>query len=190
MNSDIQVIQGGIAIDDRGQLSFVNDFNFEGVKRFYTVENFDHQYVRAWHGHKNEGKYVTVMSGSALIGAVDLRQISDWDAIDEINSSLTFVDSEEEVRNKHRDFGENHTVEDYLATWKAPQYKFVLSSRKPSVVWIPPGFVNGAMNLDDDTKITYFSTKGLGESEGDDYRFDHDVFKGEGGIDFWFIPFR
>ncbi len=190
MNPEIEVIQGGIAVDDRGQLSFVNDFNFEGVKRSYMVENFDHMFVRAWHGHKNEGKYVTVVSGTALIGAIDLRQVYNWDDIEEINGPIKFLDTEEEVRHKHRDFGDNHTVEDYLALHNAPQYKFVLSSRKPSVVWIPPGFVNGAMNLDDDTKIIYYSTKGLGESEGDDYRYDFDTFYTKEGAEFWFINFR
>ena len=29
----VKLIDGGVAVDDRGQLSFVNDFNFENVKR-------------------------------------------------------------------------------------------------------------------------------------------------------------
>ena len=39
MNSDIAILDGGIATDDRGCVRFVNDFNFKGVKRFYQVEN-------------------------------------------------------------------------------------------------------------------------------------------------------
>src|SRR5579863_8261926 len=70
------VMAGGLAIDDRGELGFVNDFNFEGVKRFYTVSNHRSGFVRAWHGHRREGKYVTAVSGSALIGAV---RVDDWD---------------------------------------------------------------------------------------------------------------
>ena len=34
------LILGGFAVDDRGQLSFVNGFGFEAVRRFYMVENF------------------------------------------------------------------------------------------------------------------------------------------------------
>lgn len=71
-----KVIQGGIAIDDRGSISFVNDFNFKDIKRFYIVENHKQGFVRAWHAHKKEMKYVMVIKGSALIGAV---KIEDWE---------------------------------------------------------------------------------------------------------------
>jgi len=67
---------GGLAVDDRGELGFVNDFNFEGVKRFYTVANHRQGFVRAWHGHKREAKYVTAVSGAAVVGAV---RIDNWD---------------------------------------------------------------------------------------------------------------
>ena len=71
-----QLLKGGLAVDDRGAVSFVNDFNFSDVKRFYIVENHKQGFVRAWHAHKNEAKYVMVVKGSAVIGAV---QIDDWD---------------------------------------------------------------------------------------------------------------
>ncbi len=78
MNIDIkpELIKGGLVVDDRGAVSFVNDFNFVGVKRFYTVENHRQGFVRAWHAHKNEAKYIMAIKGSALIGAV---QIDNWD---------------------------------------------------------------------------------------------------------------
>ena len=68
---------GDLAADDRGELTFVNDFDFAGVKRFYTVRNHRAGFVRAWHAHRREAKYVTVVSGAALVGAV---AIDDWDA--------------------------------------------------------------------------------------------------------------
>ena len=68
-----KLVNGGISVDDRGSVRFVNDFNFEGVKRFYQVENHDNNFIRAWHGHKKEGKYVYVTSGSALIGVVNME---------------------------------------------------------------------------------------------------------------------
>ena len=73
MNSKIEKINGGLFADDRGYLRFVNDFDFSGVKRFYQVENHAKNYIRAWHGHKKEGKYVYVSRGSALIGAVNME---------------------------------------------------------------------------------------------------------------------
>ncbi len=76
MEDNIILLNGGLAVDDRGQVSFVNDFHFENVKRFYMVSNHKQGFIRAWHGHKNESKYVSVVSGSALVGAV---QIDSWD---------------------------------------------------------------------------------------------------------------
>lgn len=71
----MKLYNGNIAVDDRGTVSFVNDFSFEGVKRYYTVTNHKSHFVRAWHGHKKEAKYITVLRGSAVIGAVE---IDDW----------------------------------------------------------------------------------------------------------------
>jgi dTDP-4-dehydrorhamnose 3,5-epimerase-like enzyme len=64
------LLAGGLAADDRGELGFVNDFHFDGVKRFYTVANHRQGFIRAWHGHKREAKYVTAVSGAAVLGAV------------------------------------------------------------------------------------------------------------------------
>jgi dTDP-4-dehydrorhamnose 3,5-epimerase len=71
-----RVLAGGLSIDDRGEVGFVNDFHFEGVKRFYTVSNFRQGYVRAWHGHQREAKFVTSAQGSALFGLV---RIDRWE---------------------------------------------------------------------------------------------------------------
>jgi len=70
---DPRIILGGIAVDDRGSVSFVNDFNFSDIKRFYMVENHRVGFIRAWHGHEKEGKYVFVAKGAALIGAVEMN---------------------------------------------------------------------------------------------------------------------
>lgn len=71
------LIDGGLAVDDRGKLSFVNDFDFKDVKRFYVVENHEKGFVRAWHGHKKEGKYVYVSKGSAIVAYVSLE--GEWE---------------------------------------------------------------------------------------------------------------
>jgi dTDP-4-dehydrorhamnose 3,5-epimerase len=66
------IIKGGLATDDRGTLRFINDFNFQGVKRYYQIENHEKGFIRAWHGHKIEAKYFYVVRGAILIGAVNL----------------------------------------------------------------------------------------------------------------------
>jgi dTDP-4-dehydrorhamnose 3,5-epimerase-like enzyme len=63
-------IKGGLAVDDRGAVRFVNDFDFKNVKRFYQVTNHKRGFIRAWHGHENEAKYVYVAKGTAKVAAV------------------------------------------------------------------------------------------------------------------------
>lgn len=70
------LLQGGLAVDDRGEVGFVNEFGFADVKRFYTVKNHSQGFVRAWHAHKREAKYVAVLEGAALVGVV---AIDDWE---------------------------------------------------------------------------------------------------------------
>jgi len=147
MKSELSLILGNSAIDDRGCVSFVNDFNFEGVKRFYTVENHQSRFIRAWHGHKNEAKFVSVVEGTALIGAVKL---DNWD-----NPSPDLKAS-----------------------------KYILSSLRPSVLFIPAGYANGFMSLTANTKLIFYSTSTLAESAGDDYRFNSKLW------DIWTIEER
>ncbi len=71
----LSLIDGGLAVDDRGLLNFANEFNFYGVKRFYQVQNFSTSTIRAFHGHLNEAKYVYVAKGSAIVAAVELDTV-------------------------------------------------------------------------------------------------------------------
>ena len=73
MSDSPHLISGGVAVDDRGSVRFVNDFNFKDVKRFYQVQNHRQGFIRAWHGHQYEAKYVYVAQGSALIGAANME---------------------------------------------------------------------------------------------------------------------
>ena len=127
---NFEKMEGNSFVDDRGVLRFVNDFDFRNVKRFYQVENHKKGFIRAWHGHMHEGKYVYIAKGTALVGAVNMET-------EEVN-------------------------------------KFVLSSQKPSVLFIPPGYANGFKNLEEDTIIMFFSTSTIEETKGDDTRFEWD----------------
>ena len=129
------IINGDLSADDRGELMFVNQFNMELVKRFYVVSNHKQGFIRAWHAHKLESKYVFIVNGTALISTV---QIDDW----------------------------NNPSSDLAIE------KFVLTAKKPSILYIPNGYANGFKTLSSDTKIIFFSTSTLGDSIDDDYRFD------------------
>jgi dTDP-4-dehydrorhamnose 3,5-epimerase len=71
------LIPGALAVDDRGTLSFVNDFQFTGVRRAYLTQNHRAGMVRAWHGHRRERKWVVAVAGSALVCTVPLAGLND-----------------------------------------------------------------------------------------------------------------
>ena len=135
--ADLQpkLIPGNIAIDDRGELGFVNEFGFEGVKRFYIVSNHRQGFIRAWHAHRNESKYVMAVQGAALVGVV---RIDNWT---EPSRSLEVA-------------------------------RYVLSAKKPGILYIPAGYANGFMSLSGDARLIFFSTSTLQESTADDIRYD------------------
>lgn len=67
------LIDGDKAIDERGVVSFVNDFTFDDVERFYVIQNHQPLTIRGWHGHDLEAKYVYVVSGAARIAWVEMN---------------------------------------------------------------------------------------------------------------------
>jgi len=73
------LIKGGKAVDDRGSLGFVNDFPLNSFKRFYTVENHEQGFIRAWHGHIKEFKAIIALKGSILVGAVKMTDTKNPD---------------------------------------------------------------------------------------------------------------
>lgn len=70
LHTQCSLIEGDIHADARGSVRFVNAFDFHDIKRFYVVQNSNTHPIRAFHGHKEEGKYVYVVSGKALLCAV------------------------------------------------------------------------------------------------------------------------
>ena len=83
-----RLIEGETRVDDRGELLFLNDFSFDDVKRFYVVSNHQAGFVRAWHAHRHETKYVLVLQGAAIVGAV---HIDDWKTPSRDNEVHRFV---------------------------------------------------------------------------------------------------
>ena len=65
-------LSGGISIDDRGILKYINDLQLNEFKRFYIVENHEKGFIRAWHGHLIEAKAFIPIKGSILVGAVPI----------------------------------------------------------------------------------------------------------------------
>lgn len=71
-----KVIQGGNFSDHRGTISYVNDFSFAAVERFYIISNSDDNPIRAWQGHKLDAKNFYCLSGSFKIHFV---KVDNWE---------------------------------------------------------------------------------------------------------------
>lgn len=135
-------------VDDRGTLTFCNNFEMKHVKRFYQISNFGIDVIRAFHGHLKEAKYIHVTNGTMMVVLAKLLNKSEID--------------------------------------KTSMKKIILSSEKPGILYVPPGYVNGFRFLTSDTSAIFYSTATLDESSSDDYRFPYDIF----GTDIWDIKNR
>ena len=71
-----KLFEGGVSVDKRGSVSFNNNLLLTKIKRFYIVKNNKKNFVRAWHGHKIEAKYILCISGKAKISAVKIRNFN------------------------------------------------------------------------------------------------------------------
>lgn len=70
-----KIIKGGQHTDHRGRLNFINDFDMQLVRRFYTIEHPDTAIERGWRAHKIEQRWFHVSKG---IFKVKLIRIDDW----------------------------------------------------------------------------------------------------------------
>lgn len=73
--SDIKIIEGEIFKDHRGQISSLNSFHFEDIRRAYIIHHPDEGIVRGWHAHQNERKWFYCLKGNF---SVALIKIDNW----------------------------------------------------------------------------------------------------------------
>ncbi|WP_064965588.1 hypothetical protein [Tenacibaculum ovolyticum] len=52
----LNLIGGNYHIDNRGRVSFINDFDMSDIKRLYYTEHFSTNTVRAWQALENNSK--------------------------------------------------------------------------------------------------------------------------------------
>lgn len=84
--------------DERGKLTFNNDFDTTEIKRIYFIENIDNQYIRAWQGHKVEERWFSVVKGSFEI---KLIEINDWNSPDKDSEVITYDLNDENFKILH-----------------------------------------------------------------------------------------
>ena len=74
--SKVTVVEGEIYRDARGQISSLNNFHFEGVKRCYIIHHPDTSVVRGWNGHQFERKWFYCLKGSFTVALVE---VDNWE---------------------------------------------------------------------------------------------------------------
>ena len=74
--SEIKVIQGEILKDERGQISSLKEFHFEGVKRTYIIHHPDSSVVRGWQAHQYERKWFYCIKGKFSVALV---KVDNWE---------------------------------------------------------------------------------------------------------------
>lgn len=69
-----KLLEGGIFSDERGQLSFVNDFNASEIKRFYMIAHPNTSVVRAWQAHQFQKRWFYCTQGAFDVRLVALSE--------------------------------------------------------------------------------------------------------------------
>lgn len=142
MKNMMNIIQGGVAKDHRGQIRFVNDFDMSLVKRFYIIKNLDTELVRGWRAHKIEQRWFYVLSGSF---SVYLVKIDNW----EVASPDLPVDN---MIISAANFRVLHVPEGYGTAFRA------LESESELLVYADYG-IDHAVNDDHTYPLEYFKNR-------------------------------
>lgn len=71
-----KVINGGSYSDNRGVVTYNNDFDMSSIKRIYSIQNVNTSLVRAWQGHAIERRWFSVLKGSFEIKYI---KIDNWE---------------------------------------------------------------------------------------------------------------
>lgn len=70
------LLEGKKHQDERGVITYNNEFDASQIKRIYTIENNSTDFIRGWQGHKIEQRWFAVMKGSFEVAVI---QIDDFD---------------------------------------------------------------------------------------------------------------
>ena len=128
-------ISGNRIFDNRGSVRFNNNLEFKNIKRFYTVHNYNKNFIRAWHGHLREEKFIGCIKGTFQVSAVRI---------------------DNKKPNK-----------------KNKVFTFTLNQSDNDFIYVPKGFANGSMSLENNSELLIFSTASIQDSLKDDIRFDY-----------------
>lgn len=76
MSSEPNIIKGNSFLDERGKITFNNDFNAAAIKRIYFITNHSLDFIRGWQGHQIEQRWFMSVKGTFEIKVI---KIDNWD---------------------------------------------------------------------------------------------------------------
>lgn len=68
----MHILEGNKHQDDRGIITYNNEFDVSKSKRIYTIENHSTDFVRGWQGHKIEQRWFASMKGKFAISVIEI----------------------------------------------------------------------------------------------------------------------
>ena len=66
------IFEGKKHEDERGIITFNNEFDASEIKRIYTIENNSLDFIRGWQGHKVEQRWFAAMKGEFEISVIEI----------------------------------------------------------------------------------------------------------------------
>ncbi len=70
-----RIIKGELFEDLRGKVFSCNKFDMSQVKRIYSIENINNNYVRGWKGHKIETRWFCATKGNIKIDTIPINNL-------------------------------------------------------------------------------------------------------------------
>jgi dTDP-4-dehydrorhamnose 3,5-epimerase-like enzyme len=94
----MELLKGNKHQDARGIITYNNEFDATHIKRIYTIENTDTDFVRGWQGHAIEQRWFACIMGSYKISVI---AVDSFDAPDRGLKPEEFVLTDEKLTYLH-----------------------------------------------------------------------------------------
>ena len=85
-NAFPHIIEGDLFKDNRGKLFSCNQFDMSLVKRMYSIENTNSNYIRGWKGHKIETRWFFATKGCIIINTILISDLEMANPLPAINT--------------------------------------------------------------------------------------------------------
>ena len=92
-NSFPHIIKGDLFNDNRGKLFSCNKFDMTRIKRIYSIENSDSNYIRGWKGHEIETRWFFATKGCMIINTILISDLEKSHTLPLINTFKLNQDS-------------------------------------------------------------------------------------------------